>query len=142
MADRKRISLEEDFRNYEERDTRDGWPYPDDDDARCAAQNVPYGTPGADLDQLDNEGVASTRDPIARNVDGAPLLFADETADIIADDDLEGRIMETLEDNDRVDLATLDLTIRDGVPNARRYRRQRGGPPPPHRLPTPYERGA
>lgn len=112
MAGRKRVSPEEDFRNY---DTRDGFPYPDDDDARRAAQNVTYGTPGAGLDQLDNEGVAITRDPIARNVDGAPLPFADETGDIIADDDLEARIMETLEDNDRGDLTTLDLTIRDGV---------------------------
>ena len=91
MAGRKRVSREEDFRNSEERDTRDGWPYPDDDDARRAAQNVTYGTPGAGLDQLDNEGVAITRDPIARNVDGAPLPFADETGDIIAYDDLEAR---------------------------------------------------
>ena len=44
MADRKQVSREEDFRDYEERDARDGWPYPDDDDARRAAQNAPYGT--------------------------------------------------------------------------------------------------
>lgn len=115
MADRKQVSREEDFRDYEERDTRDGWPYPDDDDARRAAQNLPYASPGADLDQLDNGGVAITRDPAARDVDGAPLSFADETGDIIADGDLEARIMEALEDDHRVDLATLELTIRDGV---------------------------
>lgn len=114
MADRKQVSREEDFRDYEERDTRDGWPYPDDD-ARRIAQNAPYGAPGASLDQVDNEGVAITHDPAARDVDGAPLPFADETGDIVADDDLEARIMETLEDDDRVDLATLELTIRDGV---------------------------
>ncbi|MCT7664089.1 BON domain-containing protein [Shinella kummerowiae] len=115
MADRKQVSREEDFRDYEERDTRDGWPYPDDDDARRAAQNLPYASPGADLDQLDNGGVAITGDPAARDVDGAPLSFADETGDIIGDDDLEARIMETLEDDARVDLATLELAIRDGV---------------------------
>jgi hypothetical protein len=115
MADRKTVSREEDFRDYEERDTRDGWPYPDDDDARRAAQNLPYGSPGADLDQLENEGIAITRDPAVREVDGAPLPFVDETGDIIAADDLEARIMEALEDDDRVDLATLELTIRDGV---------------------------
>lgn len=32
-----------------------------------------------------------------------------------SDDDLEARIMETLENDARVDLATLELTIRDGV---------------------------
>jgi hypothetical protein len=115
MADRKHVSREEDFRDYEERDIRDGWPYPDDDDARQVAQNAPYASPGAKLDQLNNEGVAITRDPAARDVDGAPLPFADETGDIIADDVLEARIMETLEDDDGVDLAALDLTIRDGV---------------------------
>lgn len=115
MADRKTVSRKEDFRDYEERDTRDGWPYPDDDDARRAAQNLPYASPGADLDQLGNGGVSITRDPAARDVDGAPLSFADETGDIIGDDDLEARIMEALEDDDRVDLATLELTIRDGV---------------------------
>ena len=115
MADRKTVSREEDFRDYEERDTRDGWPYPDDDDARRAAQNLPYGSPGADLDQLENEGIAITRDPAVREVDGAPLPFVDETGDIIAADDLEARIMEALEDDARVDLATLELAIRDGV---------------------------
>jgi hypothetical protein len=45
----------------------------------------------------------------------APLSFADETGDFIGDDDLEARIMEAFEDDDRVDLATLELTIRDGV---------------------------
>ncbi|MGQ3275126.1 MAG: BON domain-containing protein, partial [Shinella sp.] len=55
------------------------------------------------------------RDPAARDVDGAPLPFVDETGNIIADGDLEARIMETLEDDARVHLATLDLTIRDGV---------------------------
>lgn len=114
MIDRKQVSREEDFRDYEERDTRDGWPYADDD-ARRASQNAPYGTRGANLDQLDDEGVAITRDPTARDVDGAPLPFADETGDIIADDDLEARIMEALEEDGGVDLATLDLTVREGV---------------------------
>lgn len=115
MDDRKQVSLEEDFRDYQERDTRDGWPYPDDDDARGAAQKAPYGTAGADLDKLGNEGVAITRDPDTRDVDGAPLPFTDKTGDVIADDDLEARIMEALENDDRVDLAKMDLTIREGV---------------------------
>ena len=115
MADSKQVSREEDFRDYEERDTRDGWPYPDEDNARRAAQNAPYGTLYADLDQVDKEGIAITREPGARDVDGAPLPFTDETGDITAGDDLEARIIEALEDDGRVDLATLELTIRDGV---------------------------
>ena len=115
MADRKQASREEDFRDYEERDINDGWPYPDDDDARRAGQNVPYASRGADPDRLDNEGVALTRDPAARDVDGAPLPFADGTDDAIVDDDLEARIMEALEQDGRIDPGTLELTIRDGV---------------------------
>lgn len=115
MADRKQASREENFRGYEERDIRDGWPYPDDDGAGRATHNAPYGRHGASLDQLDDEGVAITHDPAVRDVDGAPMPFADGVHDIIADDDLEARIMAALEEDDRVDLATLDLSIRDGV---------------------------
>ena len=115
MTDRKQTSREEDFRDYEQRNIRDGWPYPDEDDARRAGQNAPYGTQGADLDQIDTSGVAVTPDPAVRDVDGAPLPFEDGTEEAIADDDLEARILEALEGEGRVDLATLDLTIRNGI---------------------------
>jgi hypothetical protein len=115
MADRKQASREEDFRDYEERDIRDGWPYPDDDRARRAQQNAPYGRHDANLNHLDDEGVAITHDPVDRDVEGAPMPFADGSDDIIADDDLEARIIEALEEDDSVDLATLDLSIRGGV---------------------------
>lgn len=114
MADRKQISREEDFRDYEERDTRDGWPYADDD-ARQVTQNAPYGSRDTTRDMLDSDGVAITPDPAARDVEGAPLPFEDGADNVIADDDLEARILEVLEEDDRIDLATLDLTIRDGI---------------------------
>lgn len=115
MNDRKQVSREEDFRDYQERDIRDGWPYPDGDDVRKAGQNAPYGARGADLDRDGNEGIEVGFDPAVRAVDGAPLPFAQGTDDIIADDDLEARILEALEEDERVDLAMLDLAIRDGV---------------------------
>lgn len=115
MNDRKQVSREEDFRDYEERDIRNGWPYPDGDDARKAGQNAPYGARGADLDRVGNEGIEVGFDPAVRAVDGAPLPFAQGTDDIIADDDLEARILEALEEDERVDLAMLDLAIHDGV---------------------------
>lgn len=115
MADRKHVSREEEFRDYEARDTRDGWPYPDDDDARRPTQNSPYGARDAALDQRGDDGFAITRDPVDRDVDGAPLPFADEMDDIIADDDLEARIIEALKENGKIDIETLNLTIREGV---------------------------
>ncbi|UDF30722.1 UNVERIFIED_ORG: BON domain-containing protein [Roseateles sp. XES5] len=114
MTERKNASREEDFRDYEQRDIRDGWPYAGDDGARLAGQNRPYGAPGAGLDRMDNEGIEIAADPADCDVDGAPLPFADEN-ETIADDDLEARIVQWLEDDVRVDLALLDLTVRDGV---------------------------
>lgn len=115
MADRKHVSRDEDYGDYAARDTRDGWPYPDGDDAHPAKQNAAYGTRGAHKDQLDSEGIAVTLDPVARHVDGAPLPFDDETNDSISDDDLEARVMEALEGDDKIDVEMLDLTIRGGV---------------------------
>lgn len=112
MTERKPTSRKEDFRSYEERDTREGWPYADG--PRPAGRNAPYGTRG-DPEQADNEGMEIAPDPAMRDVDGAPLPFEDGAGDVIADDDLEARIVEALEEDDRVDLAMLDLTIRDGI---------------------------
>ncbi|UPA26401.1 BON domain-containing protein [Shinella oryzae] len=115
MTDRKHPSREEDFRDYEERDIRDGWPYSDNDDGRKAGGNAPYGAGGAELDQIDNERLAVTSDPEERAVAGAPTPFSDEEGGTISDDDLEARIMEALEDDGRVELDMLQITIRDGV---------------------------
>jgi len=115
MTDRKQASREEDFRDYEERDARDGWPYPDGGDARRAGQNAPYATRGASLDQAGNDGIAIASDPALRRTGGAPLPFAEDTADAIADDDLEARILDALEEDGRIDPATLDLAVRDGI---------------------------
>ncbi len=41
MSDPKQGSREDDFRDYEQRDNRDGWPYPDNDADRRAGQNAP-----------------------------------------------------------------------------------------------------
>jgi len=115
MNDRKQGSREEDFRDYEERDTRDGWPYSDSDGDRKAGENASYGAPGANFDVRDNKGVEVTADPELRDVDGAPLPFSDGSEDVIEDDDLEERITQALENDPRVDLALLEITIRDGV---------------------------
>jgi hypothetical protein len=115
MTDRKHPSREEDFRDYEERDIRDGWPYSDNDDGRKAGGNAPYGARGSELDQIDNERLAVTSDPDARDVDGAPKPFSDEEAGTISNDDLEARIMEALEEDGRVELDMLQIFIRGGV---------------------------
>lgn len=115
MNDRKQTSREEDFRDYEQRDLRDGWPYADGDDARRAGENAPYGSGGAELDRVDNEGIEIAAEPGERDVEGEPLPSHTQTHDAIADDDLEARILEALEEDDQVDLEMLTLTIRGGI---------------------------
>ncbi|MBN9057189.1 MAG: BON domain-containing protein [Rhizobiales bacterium] len=115
MNDRKQGSREDDFRDYEQRDNRDGWPYSDNDADRRAGQNAPYGAPGANLDERGNKGVEVAADPDTQDVDGAPLPFSDGGEDAIADDDLEERIAQLLEDDGRVDSVSIEITIRDGV---------------------------
>jgi len=114
MGDRKQASREDDFRDYEQRDTRDGWPYADSDGSG-PGRNSPYGTAGANLEQSDNNGIEISSDPELRDVDGAPLPFSDDEADTIADDDLEERIAQLLEEDGRFDLDSLEITIRGGI---------------------------
>lgn len=115
MTDRKKASREEDFRDYDQRHIGDGWPYPDSDDTRRVGQNAPYGTSGANPDQADQGGLEVTSDPVAQSAEGVPVPFSEGTDDVIADDDLEARILEALEEDRRIDLSMLDLTVRDGV---------------------------
>lgn len=115
MGDRKQASREDDFRDYEQRDIRDGWPYADSDGDRAAGRNAPYGTTDANLEQLDNKGIEVAGDPELRDVNGAPLPFSDDEPDTIADDDIEERIVQHLEEDSRFDLDSLEITVRDGI---------------------------
>ena len=115
MDDRKQASREDDFRDYEQRDIRDGWPYADSDGDRGAARNAPYGTTAANFDQGDDKGVEVVGDPELRDVDGAPLPFSDGEDDTIADDDLEERIALAIEEDGRFDPDSLEISIRGGI---------------------------
>ena len=114
MTDPKKASREDDYRDYEQRDIRDGWPYSDSDGDQGAKKNAPYGTPDANFDQLGDKGVEVSSDPADRAVDGAPLPFSDEEGGNIADDDLEERLTQALE-NAGVDLDSLEITVRRSV---------------------------
>jgi hypothetical protein len=102
MADREHVSREEDFRDFEQRDIRDGWPYADKDSDPAAGKNAPYGARKADFGQQDNKGIELSGDPVVTDVNGAPLPFSDGTEDVIADDD-------------QIDLASLEINVRDGA---------------------------
>jgi hypothetical protein len=109
MAERKQTSREEDFRDFEERDIREGWPYGDAESTSNSGRNAPYGSPDSS-----DAGIEIVVDPAVRDVEGAPAPFADGEDDAIADDDLESRIMEVLEEGG-IDLTSFELTIHDGI---------------------------
>lgn len=115
MTDPKRSSREDDFRDYEQRDIRDGWPYSDSDGDPQAGRNAPYGKPEANFDQLEDKGVEISADPAVQDVEGVPLPFSDGTEEIIADDDLEDRITQRLDEDERADMSSVELTVRQGV---------------------------
>lgn len=108
-------SREDDFRDYEQRDIRDGWPYSDEDVNNRTKRNVPYGRTDANPDQPDNSGMEISTDPAAHDVDGAPLPFADNVEDVVADDDIEERLAQLLENDERVDPQSIDITIHDHI---------------------------
>lgn len=115
MTDPKKTSREEDFRDYEQRDIRDGWPYADSDGDRTRQRNAPYGSPDASFDEMDNNGVEVSREPVIENVHGAPLPFTDAVEGTIEDDDLANRLIGRLEDIPQFDTKSLDIAVRHGV---------------------------
>jgi hypothetical protein len=115
MKEPKITTREDEFRDYEERDIRDGWPYSDRDGDGHPRRNAAYGAPEANLDQLEDKGIEVTDDVVLQNAEGVPLPFSDLTEDVVADDDLEDRITRALEDDERIDLTSLQITVRDGV---------------------------
>lgn len=115
MVDPKRTSREEDFRDYEERDIRDGWPYPDNDRDLEGKGNAPYAAPQAKGNRPGHEGGEISTETDIEQVEGSPGAFSNGSGESVAADDLEERINEALENLAEVDLASIEISIRDGV---------------------------
>ncbi|MFB2553991.1 BON domain-containing protein [Ensifer soli] len=114
MADSERNSREDDYRDYDTRNIRDGWPYADGEGREGPKPNGPYGGSGRNLDQDADDGVIVAGDPELREVDGAPLPFPSEEAGTIADDDIEERIGILIEADDNIELSTVDIAVHAG----------------------------
>lgn len=108
------LSREEDFRDYEERDIDEGWPYADKAGATSKPQdNGEYGSSGG----LDSESNGGFRiDGI--DADGAENRLRDrglpETVGRENDDDLEERISDALENLEDLQMEMIDLHV-DGT---------------------------
>lgn len=111
--DRKtEFSREDDYRDYDQRNLGDGWPYADGPGATATpVENRGYGETGANFDRDRNEGFrveqvdADGREPeIATPV----LPMTDGRED---DDQLESDVTEALEEFDDSQLAGLDIHV-------------------------------
>ncbi len=108
----KPVSREEEYRDYEERDLKDGWPYADGDGATAApSENRAYGETSADFD-LDRNPGYRTEDVEA---DGSePALAQNLTPDTIGveeADDLEERVTDNISNLDGIELNAIDVHV-------------------------------
>ncbi|WP_454286945.1 BON domain-containing protein [Rhizobium arsenicireducens] len=131
IGDRKKdLSREEDYRDFEQRDIENGWPY--DDGAGAASRpvgNSAYGETGANFDRERNGGYRIT-DVAADGGEGpvnAPVL--PETDHRENSDQLEADIADALDEMPESLLAALDIhadrhvvTLRGAVDTAEERR--------------------
>ncbi|CAN7351811.1 BON domain-containing protein [Neorhizobium tomejilense] len=108
------ISREEDFRDYDDRNIDEGWPYDDAAGAR-PVDNAAYGDPKANFDTDRNRGYQV--DSVER--DGSEERLADSirpgTKGIEEADDLEERITDAIEELGMIDMASIDVHVEDGT---------------------------
>jgi hypothetical protein len=100
---------EEDFRDYQERDLGDGWPYADGEPKK--KRNAEYGKAS---DELDPDNFEIAGDTTIES-DGGPSLFPREESGTIADDAIEEVIATKLSDSGRWDDNQIELTVNNGV---------------------------
>ena len=109
----RETSREEDYRDYEERDLNDGWPYPDADTAK-GKRNEAYGAGPAGLEGDTNPGAEIAGNPEIRS-EGGPALAQGIAREAIDDDVLEEQIFDQLTGREDIDEDQITVTVRDGV---------------------------
>ncbi|NSY18128.1 BON domain-containing protein [Neorhizobium sp. AL 9.2.2] len=109
------ISREEDFRDYDDRNIDEGWPY--DDAAGAGARpvgNAAYGEPAANFESDRNEGYQV--EGIEADGQQERLVDSDTPATIGVEesDDLEERITDAIESLDIAMMDAIDVHVDDG----------------------------
>ncbi|AEG08067.1 BON domain-containing protein [Sinorhizobium meliloti] len=112
----KALSRDEDYRDYEERDLREGWPYSDGSGSTSRSpENRSYGATGANFDEdrgkgfiVDEAGADGLEENPADN--GRPL-----PPDRIDSDELEAVITDLLGQSDEAEANSIDVRADRGV---------------------------
>jgi hypothetical protein len=109
----RETSRAEDYRDFEERDIDEGWPYPDRD-AAGAKRNEAYGRSPAGLESDGNAGTEVADAPAIQS-GGGPAISRDIAHEAIEDDGLEETISNLLADRDDLDAEQITVRVLDGV---------------------------
>lgn len=111
--DNRETSREDDYRDFEERDLDEGWPYPDRDKAG-GKHNEAYGGAPAGLESDGNAGAEVADGPAIRSR-GGPGISSEVAHEAIEDDALEEAISDRLASHDELDAGQITVTVRSGV---------------------------
>jgi hypothetical protein len=110
------LSREEDYRDYEDREIREGWPYSDVDGnpLESPPDNTPYGGTPANFDEDPSTGFTVDSTDASGREDRmdttAPL-----PASRIDDDELEAQITERLEESGKVVTDSIEVRSVNGM---------------------------
>lgn len=104
---------EDDYRDYEDRDIDEGWPYSDKDSVP-RDPNSPYGSSVSNFDKSDGPGIEVSRKPVIRS-SGGPWKDHKTSLGAIADDDLEEQIYAVLESDRNLNTNGISVTVHKGV---------------------------
>ncbi|MBO9098491.1 MULTISPECIES: BON domain-containing protein [unclassified Rhizobium] len=96
---KKDTTREEDYRDYEERDLKEGWPYDDDAGASSEpSENRPYGETDANFDEGSNKSFTVARTDADGQQERQSNPLTSTTRDLVESDDIEERVMDALSD--------------------------------------------
>ncbi|WP_438750074.1 BON domain-containing protein [Pararhizobium sp. O133] len=110
----KTTGREEDYRDYEDRDVNEGWPYADGTPgSETKVANGSYGQSSENFDEAGNPGFERSSDTAIESANG-PDLFGDDTEADVEDDALEDLISNALEDSE-IETSGVDLKARRGA---------------------------
>ncbi|MGO4436419.1 BON domain-containing protein [Rhizobium sp. RAF56] len=107
----KELSREEDYRDYEERDIEEGWPYDDAAGERSAKKANPSYGEGANFDSQTNKGYRVTDADESGNEERQADGLLPGTSGREEDDDLEERVMDALLQSDDTQPEQIDVRV-------------------------------
>ena len=108
--DKPPVSREEDYRDFEERNLDDGWPYADGSGAKSAATgNRPYGETSANFESDRNSGFRIDGTDEDGNENRLKDSLEPDTIDRDESDELEVRVTENIENIPDVDIDSLEV---------------------------------